>query len=277
MTGTASSSGMQRDRGMQRGENAPLNHNPNGAVQRHQGKRRNVMAVLTQYLAERQYSLLIPLYILVLMWLISVIIVLLMGIKAGLPLPTSIQEGNAVGNVGSVMSTPYFLVVGGALCVNRQFNAALSFGSTRRDFWIGTTLGFFVTAAASGIFVDIALLCEKITNHWWLGVHAFDVAILGSGNYILAFLVMFTLTFTSLMIGATFGTVFRSFGTKALAVSIIATGVVLLAAFAVSIWQSTPILRLFAEWGVWTLIAFLGVASLIMTIAGYCVNQHATI
>lgn len=241
-----------------------------------QRRRRNGIAVMRQYLAEKQYSLLIPVEILALYWVISAVIVLFIGIKAGLPLPVSMQLENAKGNIGGVMSVPWFLVTAGALCVNRQFNAALAFGSTRRDFWFGTLLGFLTTSVATGLFALLGLMLEKATNHWWFGVHAFDVSVLGSGSYRITFATMFFLSLTSLLAGATFGTIFRSFGTPTLICSILGTVIVLLGTAALFIWQSTAILNFFAPWGYWTLSAFLASACLIMSAVGYWVNQHAS-
>lgn len=240
-------------------------------------QRSNIRAVAGQYMAEKQYSLLVPLYILALYWVISALIVLLMGIKMGLPLPAATQEDNASSNFGSVFSFPGFLIVVGALCANRQFGAALAFGSTRRGFWLGTMLGFLETSLATGLFTIVALACEMLSHHWWFGVHAFNVSILGSGNYGIAFLVVFGMSMMSLLAGATFGTIFRSFGQMALTWSLIATAVVLLALFAVFIWKSDPVIRFFTPWGSWTLIAGTGLLSLVLAIVGYFVNQRATI
>lgn len=240
-------------------------------------KRNDIHAVLRQYLTQKQYSVLIPLYILALVWVISVIIVLLMGIKAGLPLPQKMQETNAAGNVGPVMSFPFFLVSAGALCVNRQFNASLAFGSTRRAFWIGTSLGFLITSATTALFGVVGLALEKMTSHWGLGLRAFDVAVLGSGNYLFTFLIIFTLSMTALLIGAIFGTIFRSFGPTVLSLSIIGTVILLLGMTAIFIWKSAAFITFFTPWGYWTLIAGLALISLIADVAGYIINQRAVI
>lgn len=239
--------------------------------------RRNIRAVVVQYLAEPQYSVLIPMEILALVWVVSAVIVLLMSIKAGLPLPASVQQSNSRYNLGVIYSFPWFLVSAGALCVNRQFSAALAFGSTRRDFWFGTTIGFLITSATTAAFGTVALLFEKITNHWWFGVHAFDVAALGSGNYLMTFAVIFTLALVTLLIGATYGTVFRSFGASVLIVSILATVIVLIAFGALFIWQMTPVMTFLTPWINWVPSAGFALASLIMVVAGYFVNQHATV
>ncbi|MCI1635087.1 hypothetical protein [Bifidobacterium sp.] len=242
-----------------------------------QRKRHNILAILGQYLTEKQYSLLIPIEILTLYWVISAIIVLLLGIKAGLPLPAGMQSDNASGNMGGIICFPAFLIVAGALCVNRQFNAALAFGSTRRDFWLGTMLGFLTTSATIGVFTMFGLALEQLTNHWWFGVHAFDVTVLGSGNYAIAFVTMFILSLIALLIGATYGTVLRSFGAKILTIAIIATVVVLLGLLAVFIWQSTAFISFFAPKGYWAIAAVLAVVCVVMATVGYIVNQRATV
>jgi drug/metabolite transporter (DMT)-like permease len=243
---------------------------------RSQTRRSNIRAVITQYLAEKQYSVMIPLYTLALSWIISAIIVLLTGIKTGLPLPADVQRGN-MNNPGTLMGFPWFMVVAGALCANRQFNAALAFGSTRKDFWTGTSLGFLVTAFATGLAGTAGLAVEKATNHWWIGIRCFDVTALGSGNYAATFLIIFTLSWASLLVGATYGTIFRSFGAGRLVASIIATIAVLLVCLAAFIWKSSTAIAFFSPWGIWAFIAGLALVGVIMLTMGYAVNRHAVI
>lgn len=246
------------------------------AVERHP-KRRNIQAVVRQYLAEPQYSILIPMEILALMWIISALIVLMMGIRVGLPLPAAMQQSNSQYNLGPVYSFPFFLVSAGALCVNRQFNAALAFGSTRRAFWGGTAIGFLITSATTAAFATLALFFEKITNHWGFGVHAFDVSVLGSGNYAMTFTVIFTMALASLLIGATYGTVFRSFGVSGMVAAILGTAVVLIDLLALFIWQMSAVMKYLASWIDWVPSAGFGLASAVMLTVGYFVNQRATI
>ena len=234
-----------------------------------------VMRNLQQYLAQRQYSLLIPLEILALMLGISVVIVLLIGIRTGIPVPPEVTEGMRSNNLGSVMSFPFFLVSAGALCANRQFSAALAFGSTRRNFWIGTLLGFAVTSVATGAFALIGLGLERLTNHWWIGVYAFDVGVLGRGNPASTTAIIAMLSMASLLVGATYGMVFRSYGSRTLTMSLIATGLVLVALLAAFIWRAEAVVRFFTPWGVWTIAAGSGVVALIAVVAGYWVCRRA--
>ena len=236
-----------------------------------------VMRNLQQYLAQRQYSLFIPLEILALVFAISVVIVLLLGIKTGLPAPPDVREGQQSGNLGPVMSFPFFLISAGALCANRQFSAALAFGSTRRNFWIGTLLGFAVTSMITGAFALLGLGLELLTNHWWIGVYAFDVAVLGRGNPASTMAIITLLSMASLLIGATYGMVFRSYGPKTLTLALIGTGLVLVALLAAFIWKIDTVVRLFQPWGVWTIAAGAGIVAIVAAVAGYWVCRHATI
>ena len=234
-----------------------------------------ILRNVQQYLAQRQFSLLIPLQILVLMLAISVVIVLLIGIRTGLPVSPEMGDWLR-GNIGSVMSFPGFLIMAGAMCANHQFPAALAFGSTRHNFWIGTMIGFSITSLATGLFALIGLGLELLTNHWWIGVHAFDVSVLGDGNPASTMVIIALLSMASLLIGATYGMVFRSYGAKMLTVSLIFTGVVFVMMLAVIIWQIDAVVRFFTPWGAWMLAAGSGVVALVAGFAGYWVCRRAS-
>ena len=177
---------------------------------------------LRLYLANRSYVTLIPGGILVIMLAMSLVIGVAIGMATEFPLSAQIQEGMRENNGGAVYSIPGFLISLGVLAVNRNFAMALAFGST--------LMGFALTSGATAASAVVLLALEKATNHWFFGVHAFDVAALGKGDYLLTFASVFVLAVLSLALGALFGTAYRAFGTKGALLTGLAAAVLVVSA-----------------------------------------------
>lgn len=220
--------------------------------------------------------LLVPLAILALMVAISVIIVLIVGIKAGLPLDPEGSMGMTY-NMGSILSIPGFLLALGALTVNRQFAAAMAFGSTRRDFWLGSSLGFLVVSLVTGIGSVLLLWAEKATDHWFIGARAMDVYVLGNGNAWQAFLTITAVSLCSMFLGAGFGTLFRAWGTRAVLVAAIGLGLVLCGGIALTVWQWDAWAPTLNRLGAWLIAIGTAAVGLIAAAGSFLANRRSTI
>lgn len=231
---------------------------------------------LTLYLSNREQALGVPLYILAVVVLISVAIALIAGIRFGLPVPQEFSEGMS-GNIGGITAVPGFLVYLGVVSLNHNFSMALAFGSTRRHLWTGTSLGFLITSAvtAAGSLVFLAL--EHLTNYWFIGARAFDVAVLGDGNYLVCACVVFVMSLLSLFVGALFGTVYRAFGPRWTTVVGIAVGLVVLLAVAVLVWRWGVIAPALADLGIWAAVIAGAVAAALAAGGSYTANRYATV
>ncbi|AFV87952.1 hypothetical protein PACID_01010 [Acidipropionibacterium acidipropionici ATCC 4875] len=219
-------------------------------------------------------ALLVPLVILVLMITVSVIIALIIGINTGLPLRDDVSMGMTY-NMGAVFSIPGFLISYGALTVNRQFATAMAFGSTRRNFWIGSSLGFLVISLVTGVGSVLLMWLEKATGHWFIGARAMDVYTLGSGRAWQTLLTVTVLCLCSLYIGAGFGTVFRAWGAKVATAVAIGAGLVIAGAVALIVWQWDAWGPTLLEMGAWTLTVGTGIVGLIAMAASFIVNRRS--
>lgn len=218
--------------------------------------------------------LLVPLAILVLMIAVSVIIALIIGISTGLPLSENVQQ-SMINNMGAVFSIPGFLISLGALTVNRQFASALAFGSTRRDFWLGSSLGFLAVSLVTGIGGVLLLWVEQATHHWFIGARAMDVYSLGSGDPWQTFLTITVLSLCSLYLGAAFGTVFRAWGPRAVLASAIGLGLLLCGAVALTVWQWDALEPGLLRLGAWTLTIGTGAMGLIAAAGSFLTNRRS--
>ena len=230
---------------------------------------------LRLYLANRSYVTLIPGGILVIMLAMSLVIGVAIGMATEFPLSAQIQEGMRENNGGAVYSIPGFLISLGALAVNRNFAMALAFGSTRRHFWLGTLMGFALTSGATAASAVVLLALEKATNHWFFGVHAFDVAALGKGDYVLTFASVFVLAVLSLALGALFGTAYRAFGTKGALLTGLAAAVLVVAVTLLSASNKEIVGSWLGALGVWAAVVVAAIAAAISIAGSYAANRLA--
>lgn len=230
---------------------------------------------LRLYLANRSYVTLIPGGILVIMLAMSLVIGVAIGMATEFPLSAQIQEGMRENNGGAVYSIPGFLISLGALAVNRNFAMALAFGSTRRHFWLGTLMGFGLTSGATAASAVVLLALEKATNHWFFGVHAFDVAALGKGDYVLTFASVFVLAVLSLALGALFGTAYRAFGTKGALLTGLAAAVLVVAVTLLSASNKEIVGSWLGALGVWAAVVVAAIAAAISIAGSYAANRLA--
>lgn len=235
-----------------------------------------VRRTLRLYLTNRTWALGIPVFILGGMVALSILISVIIGINLGFPLPADVQDGMR-GNAGSVYSIPGFLIALGALAMNRNFSMALAFGASRRNFYLGTSLGFLATAATVGVGALVGLAVERLTNYWFIGARAFDVTVLGDGNIVKTFMTMFVLALLSMYVGALFGTIFRAFGTVWTSVSVIAVVLVLAALLILTVWQWRHIEPLYTRLGDWLPLILAAVAAVLAAAGSYGVNRRATV
>jgi hypothetical protein len=230
---------------------------------------------LRLYLSNRSYVTATPAGILAIMLALSILISVVIGMVSGFPLSPDIQDGMRENNAGAVYSIPGFLISLGALAVNRNFAMALAFGSTRRHFWLGTTMGFGITAAITAAAAVVMLAIEKATNHWFFGVHAFDVAALGNGDYLLTFAAVFVLALVSMAVGALFGTVYRAFGTRGVVVSALGTGGLVIIAVLLAVANREALAPIVGSFGDWTGVVVTGLISTVALVGSYAANRVA--
>lgn len=231
---------------------------------------------LRLYLANRTGVLFTPVVILTIMLGLSLIVAGFIGIATGFPLP----EGTVVRmryNGGALYCVPGFLLSVGVLAMNRNFSMALAFGSTRRNFWLGTSIGFILTSLAVGVGTVLLLGLEILTDHWFINARAFDVVALGSGDPVQAFATMFVLSMLSLYTGAFFGTIYRALGTVWTSVAAVGLGVLALSAGAAFLWKWDVIAPQVVGWEAWFFVALGLVTAALMAAASYGANRTATV
>ena len=117
-------------------------------------------------------------------------------------------------NGGITFTLLGFLIALGVQSATPCFAFATSLGVTRRHYVAGTAVYFVIQSLLVTALLSVLLVLEKVTDHWFIGVRALDVVILGSGDWG-RFLVIVSLgVLMCLSLGALFGASWLRFGTR---------------------------------------------------------------
>lgn len=178
----------------------------------------------------------------------------------------------------AVLSPQWYLIVVGVQAVGLTFSFALGFGSTRRDFWLGTSAMFVLVSAEMAVAIATLVQIEKATNGWGLGVHVFDSLWYGQSGWMQDFYTTFVLQLFVLFVGATATTIYMRWripGMLVFAVAAVALilGVIATLTFTQTWDQVTNWLFSIGVSGVFTVL--LGLTA-VWAVVGYLVIRRAT-
>ena len=230
---------------------------------------------LALYLTNRVNSFVIGPAILLLVAVILIIIGLIIGIRTGLPLPEEVSRGFEY-NQAVFWAIPGFLISHGALTANRGFAGSLAFGSTRRNFWAGTAVGFAVTSLVV-VAVGLVLLAVEVATGYGVGISFLTISALDNGNPLIVGVTLFLLCLMSLFAGMSFGGIYRAAGVVWTVISVVAVVLVLLGLIAVIVAWPEFWFDLVAELGRWTVPLGLTIATVIAAVASRTVVRFAEI
>lgn len=199
--------------------------------------------VVRLHLANPFTILVTPLLVLGLIFLINWVIWLLVRTAAPTDPESVADVSTGLQFSGASMWTFVYMMVVAIMAMNLTFSFALGFGSTRRDFTLGTAVTFVGLSAAWALLYTALAVVEKATNGWGLGGAMFNSFYFGIDepwgvrlfNAFVAFLFFFA-------IGSVFGAIYVRFRARGLilfflALALVLIGLVALATLTAS-WQA---------------------------------------
>lgn len=172
-----------------------------------------VISATRLHLNQRRSTFLVPLWIAAIVGIISVIIALIFW-RGGSQPGTADWIQSSQSNPGIIYALGSFLVYLGVASVATTYPFALTLGSTRRAFVVGTLLWQAIVAAYVAIVVLVLDLIEVATNHWFVGFYAFDIYVLGAGDPWRLLAIVFLGVFAFLAIGAVFAATWVRYGVR---------------------------------------------------------------
>ncbi|WP_052209609.1 hypothetical protein [Kocuria sp. ZOR0020] len=228
------------------------------------------------YMALRTYSIYVAPLMLAAVLALTILAGLITGIVTGFPLPQEVASTfTGLGMLVSVLIG--FFISSAALAVNRTFATVLAFGGTRRDFWVGSSMGFAVTALIAATCGTILLGLEHLTDGWMIGLPVFATPVLGDGHPVVTFVAIFAYSMAALFTGAAFGTIFRAFGATAVTGAIVGAVLLLAAAVALFVWQRDFTMDFIRSLGAWAPTVGVAAFAVVCLAVSYGANQRATV
>lgn len=101
-----------------------------------------------------------------------------------------------------------YMMVVAIQAMNATFALALGFGSTRRDYYLGSGLAFVTLAAGWSILFGLLGFLEEVTDGWGLNGVMFSAVYFGDDGPLLRVLFVFLLFLLSMFVGALSGALF---------------------------------------------------------------------
>ncbi|MBG6084909.1 hypothetical protein [Zhihengliuella flava] len=96
----------------------------------------------------------------------------------------------------------------GVMAYARTMPYAMGLGSTRRQYFWGTTVALTLEALLIAAMMTAFLFLEKITGHWFTGARMFDTYLAGDGDYGALFLFGWGIALAMLFLGSFFAAVY---------------------------------------------------------------------
>jgi hypothetical protein len=230
--------------------------------------------VIRLYGANPYTVLILPLIILLGILAVNVAIWVIIVIAAGPSSMGQAEKGLQYSGAGFYPFV-YFLVLA-VQAINITFSIALGYGSTRRNFYLGTAITFVLIAAAFAIVMALLGVIEQLTGGWGLGGHMFTSVYFGQTWWIRLLVFFFGLLF-SLFTGSGFAAVWVRWKATGLVIAFAALAVLVLGSIALLTFTRTwGLVGAVLDGGPLAFTAWLLVPAGLSAIVGYFILQRAT-
>lgn len=160
----------------------------------------------------------------------------------------------------------------------RTFPFSLGFGVTRRNFYVGTVLTFFVLSLFFSAVITVLGTIEIATNGWGLGGYLFAPAYFTNSFWLLRFVMYVCLFLFMFFVGAVFATVYMRWRAIGLLIFFFSLAVVLVGGIALVTleYQWPAVGNWFVSNGTLGVVLWTLVPTAVAAIAGFLVLRKAT-
>jgi hypothetical protein len=148
-------------------------------------------------------------------------------------------EGTQYSGAGSWIF--FYMLIVAVQAMNLTFPLALGFGSTRRDFYLGSVLTFVLLSAGWAIALTLLSWLETITSGWGIGMRMFTAIYFGGGENVVwqRLVIFFCVMLFFFLIGTAFAAVYVRWKATGLVISFLLVGLALVGAIALFTYTQT--------------------------------------
>jgi hypothetical protein len=173
-----------------------------------------------------------------------------------------------------------YMFVVAVQAINLTFPLALGYGSTRRNFYLGTAVTFVGLSLMWSLGLTILSAIETATGGWGIGGRMFSAIYFGGSdtNVLQRFVTFFCLTLFFYFLGAAGATVWVRWKATGLTVFFLLLGVIIVGAIALftltATWPSVG--RFFDTYQAFGVALWLLIPTAIASVVGYLILRKAT-
>ena len=217
------------------------------------------VSTIKLHLNQRSVTFLVPPVIVLTVAATSVLISLVFWRSGSLPGTVGWIQGSQ-SNPGLGYALVSFLIYLGVTSVATDFPFALTLGTTRRAFVVGTLLWDVIISAYVAVILAALLAVELATQHWFAGFYIFDIYLLGAGNIGRLLTIVFLGVLLSLTVGGVFAAAWVRFGARGPQLIAVGLAVVLGVALLAVVPAAAAIAAAFQLW--WLAVAAVGATAM---------------
>jgi hypothetical protein len=186
------------------------------------------------------------------------------------------QEGFSV-NGGAFFFFIYMLIVA-CQAIAITFPFALGYGTTRRDFYLGSSLTWVMLSIVYSLAMGLMSLIEEMTDGMGIGLRLFSGVIYGDAGWLQRTLLFFVLFLFFFFVGSAVAAVWVRWKTMGISTFFIALGVLVIGtAVLLTFTESWSIVgNFFVTWGVFGSVMWLLAPAAVAAIVGFFILRRAT-
>jgi hypothetical protein len=198
-----------------------------------------VSRVVKLHLANPRTTITMPALILAAIFALSFAIWLVISINLDPEQTANASEGTQYSGASSWIF--FYMMVVAVQAMNLTFPLALGYGSTRRDFYLGSALTFVLLSAGWAIGLTILSAIESATHGWGVSLRMFTAIYFGGGETEIwqRLVIFFCVMLWFFFVGAAFAAVYVRWKAFGLVVSFIILGALLVGAVALLTYTET--------------------------------------
>ena len=174
----------------------------------------------------------------------------------------------------------FYMLVVAVQAMNLTFPLALGYGSTRRDFYLGSALTFVLLSAGWAVGLTILSMIETATNGWGVGLRMFTAIYFGGGEndawqrLVIFFCVMLWFFF----VGAAFAAVYVRWKAFGLTLSFLVLAAALVGVIALITWAQAwgSVGQFFMTYQAIGIALWLLIPTALAGLVGYLLMRRAT-
>jgi len=200
------------------------------ATRRREAPRR-ILAVTRLHFVNKFQILVLPLIILGTIFVLNLAIWYIIIESTGGPTPQNLAHTH-LGYSGAVSYIFVYAMVIAIQAISRTFPFSLGFGVTRRDFYLGSALAFFVLSLGFAVVLTIMSVLEIATGGWGVGGRMFAPVYFTNPFWLLRFVMYLCAFLFLLFIGCAAAAMFVRWRATGLTAFFVIIAVVLVGAIA---------------------------------------------